>query len=258
MHRLLQTALLLLTALTHQRVLAQADSIGSRLDEARGQYEEAIDQAKKSILDDLNELRDKAQTNGNLKRLEVLAQEIAKFEEEGELPTSVKTSRFKSSIERAKSRFVAVLSGTVRDYTKDGKTDLAKSVQKEIDEILAPTTAKIELSDGMVFSGTRYQNVGGTLGTPFETVLTIRSVKDNKFYGSLLIKGAIQDRTYMVEGEVKGGRLTFRAFSRQDGFDQSHTGTIKGSNLLVEYKGLGTDGKTIVFGKIDAKLDAKK
>lgn len=123
---------------------ADEDPIRHRLAAAKEEYEKAVEKSRNALLADLKKKQDSAQKSGDLKTLERVQAETKAFEESGELPKSVAVKGYESQVRAARAKLEEKYSAAVKDYTKDGKIALAKTVQQELDEFKKNEATKLD------------------------------------------------------------------------------------------------------------------
>ncbi|MFO0802452.1 MAG: DUF1080 domain-containing protein [Gemmataceae bacterium] len=113
-------------------VLAQdEDFTGKVLSLAKRDYAKAVEKAKSGLLDDLKQKADAAQKAGNLNALESIQREIKAYEENGTLPKSISTKSYETQMKAARAKLDDAYAAAVKQYTKEGKLELAKQTRQE-------------------------------------------------------------------------------------------------------------------------------
>jgi hypothetical protein len=254
------------------KLSAQTDArerlIQQALDDATDAYTVAQDEARQYLLDIFDKQIEKAEANRRMQ----LSQRIALLEEletarksfidNGTIPMIQGISQpvinnYTRRLDTSVSDYMSALKKAADDFDKLGNLDAAKRILDDLENLKAKFAPETNLEPGMVFEGPRVQIVSGVQSPEFTTTLTIREVKEGKFYGAMTIKASQRDRSYAVDGTVKGTALSFRAFSTEDKFNQLHSGTIRNGVIAVQIKGATQDGKSTV-GKMQMELKKEK
>jgi hypothetical protein len=120
---------------------ARADKPEAGLDAARQTYADAVEKARKQLLDALTAAAKAAMTSGNLDVLKMIQAEKEEFEKNGKLPASARMKTAVQSYHQATKQAAAALEkayeNTVRDLTKAGKITQAEAVQEELKKFRA-------------------------------------------------------------------------------------------------------------------------
>ncbi len=133
---------LLLVVTSHSGATAEDDSIPLKLAAAKSKYDDAAEKARDSILDGLKKKAATAKNAGDLETLEAIQTETKAFEDAGVLPRSVPIKQYESQMKLARARLEESYNDAIKQYTKEGKIELAKAVRQEREEFLKPTAFK--------------------------------------------------------------------------------------------------------------------
>lgn len=115
-------------------VFAQSDPIEESLIQAKKQFDSALEKVRESVLEALDKKYNTLMKNGDLKGLEAVQAEMDVFKETGKWPQSIPTKGFDSQVTLARKRMEKAFEESKTQYTKAGKLELAKAVQKELEE----------------------------------------------------------------------------------------------------------------------------
>jgi len=123
-----------LVALLCGATSAEDDPVDKNLTTAKEDFGKAAEKARTGLLADLKKKLDTVQKAGDLMTLEKIQAELKAFEERGDLPKSVPTKSYESQMRIARTKLEEAYGAAVKQYTKDGKIALAKTIQEELDE----------------------------------------------------------------------------------------------------------------------------
>jgi hypothetical protein len=126
--------ILFLIAMISSSTLFAQDSVTQKLDNAKSDFETAAEKAKNELLKLLQKKEESAKKAGNLQLLQEVQAEAKLLEEHDEIPASVSTIGYDKQLLTARRRLVGSYKDAISRYTKDGNIDLAKVIQKELEE----------------------------------------------------------------------------------------------------------------------------
>lgn len=187
------------------------DPIEMKLTVAKEEYDKATEKSRARLLADLKKRVEVAQRAGDLQTMEKIQGEIKSFEDDGSLPKSIPVKSYEAQQRMARARLEESLNEAVRDYTKDGRINLAKVVQLELDEFnkgrhVKTGGLKLPALDAKEWSkqgnGLRIWDVKEGTGIAAERGVTIKAQ-----YTGWLIDGTVFDST-RKSGEAVEFRLT--------------------------------------------------
>jgi hypothetical protein len=113
------------------------DAIATKLTAAKNAYDSELKKFDKSVRDYFDMLESTARRDGNKKSLDQVKSEREVYVASGELPKKIPLSYATRQITMRKSMTEA-FKAAVRDYTKNGRDDLASKAEKEMQNFLAP------------------------------------------------------------------------------------------------------------------------
>jgi hypothetical protein len=113
---------------------ADEDAVGKRLAAAKDDFQKATEKARSGLLADLKKREETVQKAGDLNLLLKVQAEKKAFEESGLLPKTVPVKAYEAQLAAARGRLEDGYGLAVKQYTMDGKIDLAKAAQQELDE----------------------------------------------------------------------------------------------------------------------------
>jgi hypothetical protein len=102
---------------------------------AETQYASSVARHKDELLTLLERKRVVAQQRGKLSDLQLIEQEIEQFDKHNKLPKSLSTEAYLRKMELARSKLVSEYESAIKDLTKSGDIEAAKSIQKTLDHI---------------------------------------------------------------------------------------------------------------------------
>jgi hypothetical protein len=122
------------TLVVSTNLFAQVDLVEQKLVESKSQFDSTAEKARTALVESLQKKEASGKKTGNLQMLQTVQSELKAFEENGELPKSVPTGVFEGQMKRARARLEEAYADAVKQYTKAGSVELAKTVQQELDE----------------------------------------------------------------------------------------------------------------------------
>lgn len=171
---------------------ADEDVVEPKLTVAKEEFEKAAEKARTGLLADLKKKEEAAQKAGDLKTLLKVQAEAKAFVESRELPKSVPVKGYESQLRTARAKLEEEYGTAIKQYTKDGKIELAKAIQQELDEFKKGSGVA---SAATFFNG---KDLSGWKGLP-----PFWAVRDGTIVGSTKPDG-IKFNTYLVSGKQYG------------------------------------------------------
>lgn len=147
--------LLAVTAMILCGVVAAAadDPIDAKLAAAKAEYAKSAEKLKAALLGELKKKAEAAKKAGDLNLLEKVEAEIKAFEEKSAYPKSISTKLYEAEARKAKAKLEDSFGTAIKQYTMDGKIELAKAVRKELEQFKAGGSDSIALFNGKNLSG---------------------------------------------------------------------------------------------------------
>jgi Lectin C-type domain len=130
----LQLAFVLSLVFVFNPILIAQDTVTQKLDNAKSEFDAAVEKAKSELLKALLKKEEAAKKAGNLKLLEKIEAEVKALEDHDEMPASVSILNYDKQLLNARRRLAANYKDSVSRYTKEGNIELAKAIQKEFEE----------------------------------------------------------------------------------------------------------------------------
>lgn len=235
---------------------AQEDPVEQKLVESKAQFESATENARTALIEALQKKEDSAKKSGNLQLLLAVQADVKAFEENGDLPKSVPTGVYEGQMKRARVRLEAAYSEAVKLYTKDGSVELAKAVQKELDEFKIPSDTDT-LKKGTVWRGMLKASIAGGEPKSYELTITILDRAGKRFTARYEVGGQLREITGTIErGKIQWLAKDVKVIRGSQGFD--YTGKVENTQVTLSYSGTTKDGRTDVGTAILNLLDSKR
>jgi hypothetical protein len=208
------------------------------------------------MLEDLSKKAKSAQKAGDLKALEMFEMEKENLQKKNELPKTFKTdkSTYQNEIRTVRKKVDDAYANGIKEYTKNGKIALAKSLEERqlefqkggdpftgMDKENAKKTLSDILSVGASISGSWTQK--GINGSG-NTEITITERDGDKYKATCVIKdqrGNSSDWT--MTGEIKGGQFTWSAKPVVGNFSNSTAKLSFNKNNILEGTWSNTRGE---------------
>lgn len=148
--------LLSLAIVAFGNFLQAADAIQAELDKEIREYQASVQDAKDLVRKILKTDSEQAQRAGDLNALTKVKAELEKFERTGTPPDSISSRPFDSRIHTARKKAERAFENAIREYTREGKIELALEVQNKLKQFQANgtmTSSGVSLFDGTTLKG---------------------------------------------------------------------------------------------------------
>jgi hypothetical protein len=119
----------------------EEDTIKLRLDKAKKDYEEQIEDFRKDVREYFEKRENSARKDGDKKRVDQIKEERQQFTASGVLPKTVPATVVQKAT-NARKVLAAAYKQAVKEYTQAKKDDEANATEKELDTLLKAELAK--------------------------------------------------------------------------------------------------------------------
>lgn len=118
------------------------DPIDRKLADAKAQYTKTTDAAREELIAQIDKAISAAQSAGDLKTLDIITSQKNAFVDSGTLPSKVATKLYIAALDNSRSKMATAFANAVKEYTRAGLLESARTTQKELDEFSKSSTKR--------------------------------------------------------------------------------------------------------------------
>lgn len=226
--------------------LAQVDDpIAKKVGAAKETFYADRDKAEKQLLEALTRFENSFKQKGDLKSLETIRAEITAFRNEGTVPKIVPVREYETAMKLARAKLENAYLAGIKSYTQADKLDLAKELQKTLDEFKQSAKPAADPQD-FFQPKTSWTNEKRT------TFLTVTERKGDDFKANYLVYAGNSKTRMVVTGKIKNGTFLWEG---KDAIDTD------GKPSIMNVQGVlrkDEAGNKIDFLKFDPKTGYKE